>query len=169
MPPKEPAVRVKQVLQVCVVVKDLQVAMERYWNLLGIGPWRVYTYKPPLMVKSTLRGKEQRYSMRLAVADIGAVNWELVQPLEGPSIYKEFLEKHGEGLHHVAVATDGYDQTVAALAKEGIGILMSGTLRTGSTYAYMDTEAALGAIVEIYKRSKDWVRPEPEAVWPPQT
>lgn len=165
----EPVVKVKQVLQVCVVVNDLQKAVERYWKLLGIGPWRFYTYKPPLMVKSTLRGKEQPYSMRLAVADVGAVNWELVQPLEGPSIYKEFLARHGEGLHHVAVATDDYDQTVAALAKEGIGILMSGTLRTGSSYAYMDTERALGAIVEIYKRTKDWTRPEPEAVWPLQT
>ena len=164
----KPAVPIRQVLQVCVVVKDLQAAMERYWNILGIGPWRIQTFKPPDLTNPTVRGKPQPYTMRLATAQIGPVQWELIQPLEGPSIYKQFLDEKGEGLHHVAVAVDDYDQAVSAFAKQGIGILMSGVFR-GSTYAYMDTEKALGMVAEIYKRPADWRPYAPEAVWPRQT
>ena len=39
-------VKIKQVLQIGVVVKDLQKAMERYWNIFGIGPWHIYTFQP---------------------------------------------------------------------------------------------------------------------------
>jgi hypothetical protein len=106
--------------------------------------------------------------MRLALADVGGVQWELLQPLEGDSIYTEFLAQKGEGLHHVALIVDDYEKTVAALGKEGIGILMSGDIQGGRSYAYLDTERDLGAIVEIYKWPKDWQRPPPEAVWPPQ-
>jgi hypothetical protein len=33
--------------------------------------------------------------------------WEIVQPLTGPNIYEEFLDRHGEGIHHVAVDCKG--------------------------------------------------------------
>lgn len=163
----KPAVPVRQVLQVCVVVRDLQRAMERYWNVLGIGPWRIHTYHPPRLTDTTLRGKSQPYTMRLALAEVGLVQWELIQPLEGPSIYKEFLEEKGEGLHHVAFAVDDYDQAVGAFKKQGIGILMSGTV-DGGTYAYMDTQEALGMIAEVYRRPPDHRPLQPEAVWPSQ-
>ena len=67
MSTNEPVVKVKQLLQVCVLVNDLQKAMERYWNLFGIGPWRIYTFAPPFLTKTTLRGSERPYSMKLAV------------------------------------------------------------------------------------------------------
>ena len=77
----QPAVPARQVLQVCVVVTDLQRAMERYWNILGIGPWRVHTFRPPGLTSTTLRGRPQSYTMRLALAEVGPVQWELIQPL----------------------------------------------------------------------------------------
>jgi len=158
-------VEFKQVLQVCVVVKDIQKAMEHYWHIFGIGPWRIYTFQPPGLTNTTLRDKSQPYSMKIAVTQIGSVSWELIEPLEGPSIYKEFLEQKGEGLHHVAFAVDDYDKAVSTMEKHGIEILMSGTWH-GGTYAYMDTEKALGAIAEINKRPADSQRPPPEATYP---
>jgi hypothetical protein len=43
---------------------------------------------------------------------------------------------------------------------------MGGTWQ-GSTYAYMDTEKAIGAIIEIYKMQPGFEMPAPEAVYPP--
>ena len=48
------------------------------------------------------------YSMKLALAWTQDFMWEVVQPLEGPSIYKEFLAKRGEGMHHVLIETAGH-------------------------------------------------------------
>jgi methylmalonyl-CoA/ethylmalonyl-CoA epimerase len=159
-------VELKQVLQVCVVVKDIQKSMERYWEVFGIGPWDIYTFQPPGLTEPTIRGNPEPYTMKLATAQVGSVQWELIEPLTGPSIYAEFLEEHGEGLHHVACLVDDFDQTVAALEKHDMGILMGGNWK-GATYAYMDTEKALGAIIEIYKMPPGLEMPAPEAVYPP--
>jgi methylmalonyl-CoA/ethylmalonyl-CoA epimerase len=157
----------KQVLQVSVVVEDLQKSMERYWDLFGIGPWEVFTFQPPDLTHPTIRGKLRPYTMKLALAQIGSMAFELIQPLTGPSIYQEFLDRKGEGFHHVAVAPAyDYASAVDAFGKRGIKILMSGTW-AGTTYAYMDAEKALGAILEIYQmRPPGIVRPAPEAMFP---
>jgi methylmalonyl-CoA/ethylmalonyl-CoA epimerase len=159
-------VKVKNVLQVGVVVRDLQKAMERYWNIFGIGPWDIYTFQPPAVTNTTVRGKPAEFTMRLALTQVGNVQWELIQPLTGNSIYKEFLDKHGEGLHHVAFDVADFDQTVATLKKHGIGIL-SGGQTPADSFAYMDTEEVLGAPFEIYKRKPDFKMPPPEATYPP--
>ncbi|MGD0918075.1 MAG: VOC family protein [Thermodesulfobacteriota bacterium] len=158
-------VDLKNVIQVCVVVKNIRKAVESYWNLFAIGPWKIYTFQPPDLTNATLHGKLEKYSMKIAITMIGNMMWELIEPLEGPSIYKEFLEERGEGIHHVHFAVDNYDQTVAALKKQGINILMDGSWK-GITYAYLDTERELGAIFEISK-PLDAQLPPPEAVYPP--
>lgn len=162
----EEKVEIKQVLQVGVVVKDLQKAMERYWNIFGIGPWHVYTFQPPAVTNMTFRGKPVVYTMKLALTQIGNIQWELIEPLTGPSAYKEFLEQRGEGVQHIACDVGDYDQAVATMAKHGIGILMSGSTPADS-YAYMDTEETLGIALEIYKRPAEFEMPPPEATYPP--
>jgi hypothetical protein len=156
----------RQMHQVCVVVEDLQAAMERYWKLFGIGPWQIYTFEPPELSDRTIRGKPEPYTMRLALAFMGDVQWELIQPLSGPSIYQEFLAERGEGVHHVSFGVDDYDDAVESMKKQGIGMLMGGSWN-GATFGYMDTEKDLGVIVEMYKTTPDYVMPAPEATYPP--
>jgi methylmalonyl-CoA/ethylmalonyl-CoA epimerase len=159
-------VKVKNVLHVGVVVRDLQKAMERYWNIFGIGPWDIYTFGPPVVTNTTLRGRPVTFSIKLALTQVGNVQWELIQPLTGPSVYQEFLEQHGEGLHHVACDVGDFDQTVAILKEHSIGILTSGQTPDDS-FAYMDTEKVLGMPLEILKRKPDFKMPPPEATYPP--
>lgn len=162
---KAEKVNINKVLQVCVVVKDLQKSMETYWNVFGIGPWKIITFQPPALRNATMRGKPEAFTMKLGLAQIGNLQWELIQPLTGNSTYKEFLDKHGEGLHHVAVDVGDYDQAIALMQKHGIGILMSGQMPADS-FAYMDTEKVLGTIIEIYKRSPTFKPTSPEAFYP---
>jgi len=91
----------------------------------------------------------------------------LIEPLEGPSVYKEFLAKKGEGLHHLGFLVDDVSGALAAFKKMGIDVLMSGKWRDVSEFYYMDTEAVLGIIYEIIRRKGP--RPPPEAVYPPKT
>lgn len=156
-----------QVLQVAVVVEDLDKSMEHYWEHLGIGPWQVYTFQPPDLTNTKVRGKDVHYTMKLALVQVGDVQWELIEPLEGPSIYKDFLREHGEGLHHCAFATGdlSYQEAVDAFAEQDIPILMQGTWHE-ITYAYMDTEEQVGTIVEIYDWPADVELPEPEETYP---
>jgi methylmalonyl-CoA/ethylmalonyl-CoA epimerase len=140
--------------------------MERYWNIFGIGPWDIYTFQPPAVFNTTLRGKPVTFTLKLALTKVGDMEWELIQPLTGPSVYQEFLDKHGEGMHHIAGDLGDFDHTVATLKEHGIGVLTSGQTPADS-FAYMDTEKVLGMPLEILKRPADFKMPPPEATYPP--
>ena len=158
--------KVKEVLQICVVVRDLEKAMKLYWDVFGIGPWHILTFEPPKLTNTKVRGKPENFSMKLAGARVGNINWELIQPLTGKSIYQEFLDQKGEGMQHVAFEVEGdYNQAVDTLKQHGIDILMSGDL-PGESFAYMDTEK-LGTIVELYNRPPGFKLPAPQAFYPP--
>src|SRR2546430_17046949 len=116
--------------------------MELYYKNLGWGPWNVYEYGPPLLHDTVLRGIPTYYTMIGAEAHVEPVDVELIQPVEGPSIYKEWLDKHGEGVHHIARMKVGSDAPDLLRQFDALGMkeLMSGSI--GGTIAsfYLDTE-----------------------------
>ena len=71
--------------------------MEAYHKALGWGPWNVYEHKPPALHDTHLHGREQDYTMLGAETHVGPIVVELLQPVEGPSIYKEWLETRAKG------------------------------------------------------------------------
>jgi methylmalonyl-CoA/ethylmalonyl-CoA epimerase len=155
--------------QVALVVEDLDEAVRRYWTLCGVGPWRIYTYQPPLVKDMMYRGRRHDYRMRLALAQMGDLMLELIQPLCDDNVYTEHLRAKGPGLHHVGIVVPSVEEAVAEAARGGLRVLQSGRgygLGGDGAYAYMDTEALLGMIVEFIEFPKE--RVAPEAVYPPQ-
>lgn len=151
--------------QVAVVVRDIDAAMKRYATELGIGPWEVYTYGPHRCSTMTFRGKDQPYTMKLALAMVGDTQYELIEPLEGPSTYHEFLEQHGEGLHHLGYIVENIDAEIARMAALGYPLLQSGRgfgLEGDGAYAYFDSDAGFGCIIEAI--TPPLKMPEPEYV-----
>lgn len=131
-------VKVKGISQVALVVKDLQKAMENYWNILGIGPWDIYSWEPPLVYARRYHGKPAWAREKIALTQVGAVQLELSQPIEGDSIYQDFLMEHGEGLHHLQFLVDNVDETAEILVKEGFPSLQSGHCGDDGAYHYID-------------------------------
>lgn len=99
----------------------------------------------------TYRGRRGNFQYRIALAQLGALQLELIQPLEGDSIYGEFLESRGEELHHFGFLIDRIEERIAAMGRMGIGVLQSGK-RPGRIWAYMDTEPLAGIIIELRER-----------------
>jgi methylmalonyl-CoA/ethylmalonyl-CoA epimerase len=158
-----------QVNQIALVVHDLEATMRRYWEMLGVGPWSVYTYGPPLVREMTYRGKAQEYRMRLALAHTGPMMIELIQPLSDHNIYVEHLDRKGEGLHHLGIFVPSLGPAVADAERQGFSMIQSGRGygKSGDGgYAYFDTEASLGVILELIEIPKE--RIPPEAEYPPR-
>lgn len=165
MPQSPPGIH--SIDQVAVVVRDLDAAMERYWTQLGIGPWDVYTYGPHRMPTMTFRGSDQTYVMKLALAQVGSTQYELIEPIDGPTTYQEFLEARGEGLHHLGYYVDDIDAEIARMADLGYPLLQSGRgfgVDGDGAYAYFDSERDLGCIVEAIAPPRQM--PEPEYFFP---
>ena len=151
---------VTEVQQVALVVHDIDEALEAYSNRLGIGPWWVTLYAPPRLTDMRIRGEAASYSFKAAMARTGNTFWELIEPVDGPSIYKEFLAEHGEGQHHVLVEHEAleFEQAIATFTERGCPPLMEG--RMGEVrFAYLDTEGALKTVMEVVYRPPDFVRP----------
>jgi methylmalonyl-CoA/ethylmalonyl-CoA epimerase len=154
-----------ETLQVAVVVRDIEAAMRAYADEYGIGPWQVYEFNPETLSDFEVEGKPTNTAWRLAVAMLGNVQWELIEPLDDRNIYAEHLERHGPGLHHVAVgAPKPYRETMAAMTAKGRRVIQSG-IYNGVSFAYMSTDEDLGVITEIF----DWpegTTQEPDATYP---
>ena len=154
--------------QISLLVEDLDKAVETYWKLLGVGPWRIYTYGKPFVKRMTYRDKPGKYKMRLAFARIGPLQIELVEPLEGDSIYAEFVREHGYGLHHFAVVVEDIESAVAQAEAAGLMVAMDGAgfgLDGDGAYAYLDTEDRIGTTLELIELPKR--RAQPEKIYPP--
>ena len=120
-------VKLDSIDQIAVVVRDLDAAMSRYAKELGIGPWDVYTYGPQRLWKMTYRGVEQPYAMKLGLAFVGPTMYELIEPLDqGATIYQEFLDERGEGLHHLGYYVADIDDAIAEMEARGYPVLQSG-------------------------------------------
>ena len=91
------------------------------------------------------------------------MQWEPIEPLDEESVYARFLAEKGEGVHHVAVATPNFDETVAQ-ADRGNGVILSGEFG-GARVAYLETDRDLGVIIEISSGTPD-DRPQPDETEP---
>ncbi|MFB4166159.1 VOC family protein [Alteribacillus sp. JSM 102045] len=155
-----------KVLQVGVVVKDLDQAMKVYADKYEIGPWAVYEFNQDTVADMSVGGKRMDYAMRLAVADIGGVQWELIEPLDEISDYARFLKEYGEGIHHVALDTVSYESALEFCKKNGLGLVQYGYWGKNFHYDYRDTRDDMKCIVELYGPEESFKWPEPVAVYP---
>lgn len=156
-----------ETIQVCVVTRDHRRTLEGMVRA-GIGPWRVYTFGPATCTEMTYRGRPERFTFKLCMAWTGAMFWEIVEPLEGPSIYKDFLERHGEGVHHVAFACGQlpWAERVKSFESRGFPCIQSGRWLGTVPWAYFGTEEATTTIFEIFDIPQGFTMPDPESWYP---
>jgi len=160
---------VDNIAQICVIVPDLDKAVENYWKIFGIGPWEFYTYGKPLVKRMTRRGQPCEYRMRVALANVGPMRIELIEPLEGDTVYGEFVEKHGYGVHHVGVLIDSMADALTRADGAGLEMTQDGAgfgPDDDGHYAYLATEDLIGTTIELIERPKR--RNPPEKTYPSQ-
>lgn len=158
-----------KVMQVGIVVRDVHESMRKWSELYGIGPWSLYDLGPGKIDHLLVRGKPVDFAMKVALAWIGEVEIELIQPLDEKSIYHEFLREHGEGLHHLGMGTpDGSTNAERFLRSRNMKPLQSGRW-SNETWTYFDARQELGIIFELFQREggPDFAPPPPDETYPP--
>ena len=132
---------------ICMVVKDIEKT-KGYYESIGIGPWLEY---PPLVEYTKLNVIDEKgfFASRFVYTKIGDLQLQLVQPGEGKTIYKEFLEKKGEGVFHIGFEVDDIDTADKQLTDNGLKILSSGRREDGSGFSYYDTRQHTGVTLLV--------------------
>jgi methylmalonyl-CoA/ethylmalonyl-CoA epimerase len=145
--------------QIAFVVRDLEHAARRFDERLAAGPWRGWLFGPQGEGRE-YRGAPADWTLRLALNG-RTPQYELIEPVTGPSIHADWLEERGEGFHHVAYIVGSLGQTTAEMESAGhppIARIHSFGAAGDGAAAYYDTADVLGFLVEAV---------EPPARMPP--
>ena len=93
--------------------------------------------------------KEGFYDLTIKSARIGPVELQLIQPGKGESLYKDYLEKKGEGVYHLGFVVEDIDGSEAEVKSLGLGVISSGRRENGSGFSYLDTADKAGVTLLI--------------------
>jgi methylmalonyl-CoA/ethylmalonyl-CoA epimerase len=140
--------------QVALVVNDLEKSMRQYSDTMGWGPWTIYEYEPPRIHDIVVRGVPQEFTWIGAETPVGSTYVELLQPLEGPSPFRQFIDERGEGLHHIgywAKSMQEADKIRDMFQARGSPLLMSAWIDRVFFY-YVDTAPM---IIEVWTGDLD--------------
>ena len=138
------------VSQIGVVVRDVKKAVEYYSKVFGVGPFQEFVFAPE---KHLLRGKPMPLKLNIAMAQMGPVLLELIEPVEGDAPHKWFLESKGEGIQHLGFIVDNYDEWIAYCKSQGVEVLMEAETFVESLGhvrgAYMESDTPGGILFEF--------------------
>lgn len=146
----ENKVDVKGFIQICIVVEDIEKSLDYWTNLFNLERPEISISTPSRSKDLTYRGEIAEYGMKMAVMDAGDFLIELVEPDENPSTFREFLNKHGQGVHHIGFEVgDKRDAIINELeTKQGFDMRTIGYY-PGSSWTVVDSEDNLGVNINI--------------------
>jgi len=127
--------KVKRIAHLGVAVKDIDTALE------------FFTQGLPLEMTHT----EEYQGMKIGFIPVGDSSIELLQDVSGASPIGKYVEKNGEGIHHIAFEVDDIYQAVAELKERGVR-LIDETPRPGAhgmTIAFMHPKGTHGILMEL--------------------
>ena len=133
--------KVKAIDQVSYAVKDIDKTVEAWSRLYDMGPW---TYHE----NGGMDAKGRPWKIRMAFAQVGSVEVELVQCIQGRIFQSRFLDTWGEGVHHIGFKVHDVDEVVKTLVARGARLF----LHDPGRFAYLDAGGPGGAIFELIQR-----------------
>ncbi len=125
-----------------IAVKDLDERITYYTNVLGMKLINVEEVE-----------SEQ---VRVAFIDAGNTHIELLEPLTEESAIYKFLEKRGEGIHHVALAVTNIEQEMEKMRAEGARLLSEQPKigAGGAKVIFIHPKSSYGVLYELVDRSQ---------------
>ena len=141
-----------KITQVALIVKDIEKTKTQLARFLGVPV-------PPHFGGGDYAVTQTRYKgepapdakCEMAFFDLGGgVQLELIQPNGVASVWQDFLDQKGEGLHHIAFGVKGMEEKIKACEDFGMTLVQKGNYGDGGgCYSYLDGADGLPFILEL--------------------
>lgn len=129
---------IKKINHVAIAVKDIEAALDFWENKLGL--------------KLDYIEEVPSEASRVAFIPIGDSLIELVQPTRDDTGMAAYLEKRGEGMHHLCVEVENIDETFNRLKEQSVRLINTEPqVLPGRKMAFIHPKAANGVLVELYE------------------
>jgi len=127
----------KKINHIGIAVKNIEIATPFYRDVLGM----------------TFEGTEEvtEQKVRVAFLQVGESRIELLEPTSPDSPVAKFLEKNGEGIHHVAYEVDDLEAALADLQSKDIRLIDQSPRKGahGASIAFIHPKASGGVLTEL--------------------
>ena len=132
---------IKQISHLGIAVNDLEEAREFYRSV-----FKLESSEPILGAQGTIK---------VSMVKVGNVLIELLQPLGKESVVAKFLERRGEGFHHICYEVDDIKTEIASLRDVGMEVL--GEPRPGAEglSVFLHPRKTHGVLVELVEKRKN--------------
>jgi methylmalonyl-CoA epimerase len=132
---------IKKFNHVGIAVKNLDKAIEFFKETYG--------------VKLLWRKKFDDQRIESAFVAIGEAQFELTASLDPESVIAKFIEKRGEGIHHVSLQVDQFDQVIKKLKAKGLSVMAEADTKDFKA-AFIHPQSNFGILTEIIETKHDW-------------
>jgi len=132
---------IEQVDHLGIVVQNLDQAVKLYRDAFGIEPAMIY--------------ESVQTRAKIAFFQIGQVKIELLQPVQKDSVLGKFLEKKGEGFHHLAYRVKDVDQSLRELQEKGIQVVdqKSRQVRDNERVGFLHPRSTQNVLIELIQEN----------------
>lgn len=141
------------VTQIGILCHDIKKTAKAYGDFFGLD-YSISQSGPPEEAQTLCQGQATPARCLQAFFQLGDVQIELIQPDEHQSVWREDLDKNGEGLHHLAFWVKDTDGVLKKLEDMGMRTRMSGQWATGR-YAYVDAFEKLKILLETLENTAE--------------
>ncbi|MGW4241687.1 VOC family protein [Nocardia sp. NPDC004722] len=138
-----------QPTQIAWVVEDIAASEKFLGTFLGVRKWMRMPEVRFAPETTVYRGEPADFTAHIALSYAGDMQLELIQPVTGRSIYTEFLERGGAGLHHICLEPADFDAVLKDAAAQGIDVVQQGDMGGQMRFAYLDGAAAGVPFIEL--------------------
>jgi Glyoxalase/Bleomycin resistance protein/Dioxygenase superfamily len=139
-------------VQIAWVTRNLDATEKALTTLLGAKKWIRIPGVHFAPDTCTLRGEPADFIANISFSYAGDTELEVIEPVSGDSVYSEFLERSGAGLHHICIESadaQTFDATLAAAERNGSSVAAQGVMPGGMRFAYLSAAGAGVPYVEI--------------------
>ena len=143
----------RTITQIGLLVHDIDATSQAYAQFFGVDKPDWFWTDTVDVAQTEYRGESSAARAKLAFFNMGSLQLELIEPDANPSTWREHLDQHGEGPHHIAFVVEGMKEKIAIMEKNGMGLVQKGEY-TGGRYAYMDTFKQLKVMLELLENDK---------------
>lgn len=129
---------IKQISHLGVAVKDLEKARKFYRSVLGLESSDPITSEDGTMMAS--------------LVEVGDAVIELLQPVGSEGVMAKFLEKRGEGFHHICYEVDDIRTEIESLRAKGIDVLGEPKEGVEGPAVFLHPRGTHGMLVELVEK-----------------
>lgn len=140
-----------RIIQLCIVVKNVEVTARNYADIFGMDMPEIILTDPLEYSQNEYKGRLTNARAKIAFFQMGDIELEILEPNEVDSTWREFLDKNGEGVHHIAFYIKDMKKTMSMLESKGMPVVQKANYPYGIV-ACMDTKEKLGVILELLER-----------------